>query len=200
MKTEPDTTSRMHNNTDKKRRYNISKISNKKILTGLSAFILSILIIILVIIPAVTGSLHFLTVLTGSMRPSIQPGDIIISSSIDPEDIRVNDVITFQDHDISQRQSITHRVINITREKDMIFFQTKGDANEEPDLQLVNQDQIIGKVIVTIPLLGYVVNFAQSLLGFIILIAIPAIILIVTEIRNIFKISKEKPYDEDEKS
>ena len=150
-----------------------------------------VIIIVSIVIPVANGSLHFLTVLSGSMRPSIQPGDIVVSSSIQPESIRIDDVITFRLQDQSQKRSVTHRVVGITTENGTLYFQTKGDANEERDIQPVPAENVVGKVVLTIPLLGYLVNFAQSLLGFILFIMIPATILIIGEIRNIYRISKD---------
>lgn len=168
------------------------KNPRKRMVMGIIGVIFFVFIVVSIIIPTMNGSLHILTVLSGSMQPSIQPGDVVICTSIQPESIEINDIITFAHHDTSNKQSITHRVIDIIYEDQTVSFQTKGDANEDADVQLVSEKQVIGIVVFTIPLLGYFVSFMQSQLGFILLIMIPACILIVGEMRNIYSISKKK--------
>ena len=52
---------------------------------------------------------------TGSMRPAIDPGDLVIVRSVDPADIRVGDAITFREP-VGSHQLVTHRVTAITPE------------------------------------------------------------------------------------
>lgn len=66
-------------------------------------------------------------------------------------------------------------------------FITKGDANEGPDQWIVKKENVIGKVILTIPLVGYLGYFVRTPIGFILLIVIPASLIIIMEIRNIIK-------------
>lgn len=96
------------------------------------------------------------TVLTGSMRPEINPGDVIIVKKINIEDVNSGDIITFnKDEDV-----ITHRVIEI-KDKGII---TKGDNNNVLDSGQVNSTRLIGKVIFTIPKIGYVFHPAYNIL------------------------------------
>ena len=78
---------------------------------------------------------------------------------------------------------MTHRVFNITDEG----FITKGDANEDPDQWKVKKENVIGKLILTIPYIGYLGYFVRTPIGFILLIVIPVTIIIIIEIRNIIK-------------
>ena len=146
-----------------------------------------------VVIPAIQGSTCFLIVLSGSMAPSMNPGDVIISNHIDPKEVHLNDVITFTYADYPKK-FVTHRVVNITAsEAGIIQFQTKGDANKEPDGRWVQSQEIIGKVTLVIPYLGYVSNFAKSRLGFLTIIFIPAILIISQGAWTIHKEKKKKP-------
>lgn len=153
--------------------------------------VFGLLLLFFVILPTVQGSMHFLIVLSGSMSPEMNPGDIVVSKYFDPDEIKINDVITFKFAD-NQKNCITHRVINITNEYGSIHFQTKGDANEDPDQGMVAATELIGKVVFTIPYLGYLPHFAHSPLGFIVLIVLPGILIIIVEIRNIAKNRKRK--------
>jgi signal peptidase len=162
----------------------------KLIVTG-ALIVFTLLLLFFVILPIMQGSMHFLIVLSGSMAPEVNPGDIVISTYINPEEIKINDVITFS-YPGNPENCITHRVINITTENGSIGFQTKGDANEDPDQRIAPSSELIGKVVLVIPYLGYLPHFAKSPLGFITLIFIPGVLIIVGEIWKIARIKKKK--------
>ena len=87
------------------------------------------------------------SVVSGSMEPVLYSGDLIILTS--PKDIKVTDVVIYQRPDISE--TIIHRIIE---ERDGGYI-IKGDNNPIPDPGIVRRNQIIGKVIYAVPLLGY---------------------------------------------
>jgi signal peptidase len=96
-----------------------------------SVWIVSSVISILIIWFAVGVFPIFPTViLTGSMKPAIDPGDVVILRKADPSDVKVGDVIQYWRGDVF----IIHRVINIEATGE---FQTKGDNNISPDSNLV---------------------------------------------------------------
>jgi len=141
-------------------------------------------ILILLIIPlfyfgyqVYLGELQFKTVLSGSMSPAINTGDIILISKTNPEEIKEGDIITFRE----EKTFTTHRVIEIVNNS----FKTKGDANEDPDAKIIKAEQIVGKVIFVIPFLGYLGYFVRTPLGFLIFILIPGILIIYSEIKKI---------------
>ena len=164
----------------------------KKLIATGALIVFILLLLFYVILPTMQGSMHFLIVLSGSMAPEINPGDIVVSTYINPEEIKINDVITFTSAG-NPKNCITHRVINITNEYDSIHFQTKGDANEDPDQRIAQSSELIGKVVLVIPYLGYLPHFAKSPLGFITLIIIPGVLIIIGEIWNITRIKKKEP-------
>ncbi len=150
------------------------------------------LVIILLLIPLFyfgyqiySGELQFKTVLSGSMSPTINAGDAILISGIDPEEIKEQDIITFKEGETFT----THRVIEIVNNT----FRTKGDANEDPDTKLVKTDQIVGKLVFTIPFLGYFGHFIRTIPGFLIFILIPGILIIYSEIKKIKTEIRAKP-------
>lgn len=100
-----------------------------------------------------TGLLGFYPsiISSGSMRPTMEVGDIAIVVSVDPAKIQVGDVIQFW----NAEEMILHRVIDIREEGDNRFFQTKGDDNPEPDIDPVLSSQIRGRLIATLPKLGW---------------------------------------------
>jgi len=164
----------------------------KRLIASLTLIVFILLLFLYVIFPTMQGSMHFLTVLSGSMTPGINPGDIVVSTEINPEEIKINDIITFAYLE-NPNKCITHRVVNITNENSIIEFQTQGDANEEPDQKIVQSEELIGKVEVVIPYLGYLPYYAKSPIGFITLILIPGILIIVSESWKIAKIKMGLP-------
>ena len=128
------------------------------------------------------GDTYYEPVYTGSMEPAIPVGSIVVIKPVNPETLKIGDMICFKIESESAT-TVTHRIINITSQG----FITKGDANEDPDQWVVKKENVIGKVIATIPYLGHLGYFVRTPIGFILLIIIPAILIIIIEIRNIVK-------------
>jgi signal peptidase len=128
------------------------------------------------------GDTHYEPVYTGSMEPAIPVGSIVVIKPADPDSLKVGDIICFK-VETEYPKTVTHRIIGITSQG----FITKGDANEDPDQWIVKKENVIGKVIAVIPLLGYLGYFVRTPIGFIILIIIPATLIIILEIREIIK-------------
>lgn len=110
---------------------------------------------------------------SGSMEPAIMTGDIIIVKKKDS--YYPNETITFINN---SDQIVTHRITEI---KDGLY-KTKGDANRAGDDDEISFEQVIGKVVLVIPKLGFLVSVAQSKLGLILLLIIPACILIIDQL------------------
>jgi signal peptidase len=128
------------------------------------------------------GDTRYEPVYTGSMEPAIPVGSIVVIKPANPDTLKIGDIICFK-IEAEQPTTVTHRIIGITNEG----FKTKGDANEDPDQWIVKKENVIGKVIAVIPLIGYLGYFVRTPIGFILLILIPATILIIIEIKNIIK-------------
>lgn len=92
-------------------------------------------------------------VLTESMKPSIQPGDIVLSLSPDRLPPKVGDVVTYtaRRFDGSEVASFTHRIISGDAKAG---FVVKGDNNPAPDTQKPKLDDISGVVFYTVPIIG----------------------------------------------
>ena len=115
-------------------------------------------------------------VLSGSMEPALKVGGIIVTRPERLENIQVGNIITFQ---TEPKKIVTHRVIDIVVIEGKLHFQTKGDANEEPDPNFVSsKGDKMRKVVFHLPYLGFVVVFLKSKLAFLVLLGIPALILI----------------------
>ena len=129
----------------------------------------------------ISGSTQVLTVMSESMSPAIDMGDVVIMKAVDTDTIRVGDIITYAPR--TYGIVITHRVIEIN---DAGAFVTKGDAVKTVDVTPVKPEQVIGKHALTIPLLGYLLHYARQPIGFVIMIGIPALLLVLIELKSIF--------------
>src|SRR3712207_3182851 len=74
-----------------------------------------------------------MTMLTGSMAPEIDPGDITVVTPLAVEDVAAGMVIAYH-IPIDDHRVVTHRVVAVERGPDgSVTVQTKGDANETID-------------------------------------------------------------------
>lgn len=135
--------------------------------------------------PAAVGADAGYVVLSGSMEPAISTGDVIVVDGVEPGAVETGDVITFRRQ--GERVPTTHRVIEVVGSDDGRAFVTKGDANEERDPQPVPAESVVGRVAITIPLIGYVIQFADTPLGFGLLVAVPFGLLVVTELYDLVR-------------
>ncbi|RLM76193.1 signal peptidase I [Halorubrum sp. Atlit-26R] len=135
--------------------------------------------------PEVVGADESFVVLTASMTPAIAPGDVVIVADRDPAAIAEGDVITFIRG--TSDVPVTHRVIDVVDEGGALAFETMGDANEGPDPGLVPAGSLVGVVTLTIPYIGYVIQFAGTRVGFVALVLLPFGLLAVTEVWSIVR-------------
>jgi signal peptidase len=132
-------------------------------------------------VPQVVGGQQTYIVLTGSMDPAISPGDAVVVGDVRAADVAVGDVLTFY-KTASSDVPVTHRVIEVVEaEGDAVSFVTKGDANEDPDATTVGPSRVVGRVVVVIPFIGYVIQFINTPYGFVALIAVPMAMLLLGE-------------------
>lgn len=121
-------------------------------------FVISVVVAMLaicVLIPRIGGATPY-TILTGSMRPTLPPGTLVVSKPTSVDDINIGDVITFQ-IESGKPTVATHRVIGrIADREGNPEFLTKGDANNSPDAEPVSAVQIKGKTWYEVPHLGRV--------------------------------------------
>jgi len=128
--------------------------------------------------------IRMLVVKSGSMEPTIKTGALVIDKA--ESEYQVGEIVTFKDRE-NPKETITHRIVGVETQNNITLFTTQGDANGTPDSTKVTQDRILGKVIIDIPILGYIVAFARTWPGVVVLIIIPAVIIIYDEINNIKK-------------
>ena len=107
----------------------------------------------LIVVPKATGAKP-LTVLSGSMAGTYDPGDVVIVRDTDTKHLDVGQVITFQPTSDDPRLT-THRVVEVTYGSEGTRYVTQGDANDAPDPEPVRPAQVQGEVWYSVPLVGY---------------------------------------------
>jgi len=111
----------------------------------------------------------FYTVLTGSMEPEYNIGDMIIEKPIQAKDIKVGTVVTYK---INKNKTVTHRVIEIFEEEGKTLYRLKGDNNNSPDKDPVEYSQIQGGILFKIDKIGIIIAKLSSRIGMIIVIVL----------------------------
>ncbi|MFT4299493.1 MAG: signal peptidase I [Aeromicrobium sp.] len=116
-----------------------------------------VVLVIAVLIPRVTGATPY-TVLTGSMRPGMPPGTLVVVKPVKAQELSIGDVITYQ-LESGKSPVVTHRITGMgTSLKGEPLFVTQGDANDVADAAPVMPVQIRGRAWYSVPYLGYVNN------------------------------------------
>ena len=129
-------------------------------------------------------------VLSGSMLPEIKIKDIVVTKKIAAEELEIGDIITFIAPDSRYGGiSITHRILDKYYDESLgtYTYRTKGDNNNTADSSLVPNDNVLGKVILKIPKLGYLQDLLSSKGGLIIVVLIPCLTILSYDIMKLLK-------------
>ena len=155
-----------------------------RIMYGMFALVL-ILGAGLLVAPSVPllGHVEVKIVKSGSMEPHIMTGGIVLIR--EASSYREGDVITFAS--AGSVIPTTHRIVGTEVVDGVSQFVTKGDANEERDTALVPPETIKGKVLFTVPYVGFILDFARQPLGFFLLVGIPALLIVIDEVDKIVR-------------
>jgi len=113
-------------------------------------------------------------VISGSMAPKYNVGDLIYVKKVDVNTIKVGDPITFVLNE--DLVVATHTVVRIDAENK--HFYTKGDANETEDASPVHFNNVIGVPQFKVPKLGYVSDYIQHPPGMYIVIAAGVVLIL----------------------
>lgn len=154
----------------------------------------TVLVALVVLLAALLWGIQLLgvdvfVVQSGSMEPAISTGALVYVKDVDASDLEVGNVITFH---LGGNVLGTHRIIEITEENNAPAFRTKGDANDHPDNGLVTPSEIVGKVIFSIPYLGFFVAYIQQPPGMYAAFGAVALILLLIVLPDILFDEKKK--------
>lgn len=128
----------------------------RKVVSFLSNISLILLLIYAFVASPLIFDYHPVVILSGSMEPAYMTGSIIYYKKTHQEKLRVGDAITFKN---AQETTITHRINAIYDD----MYETKGDANDSPDIEKITYQNILGKVTkVQIPYIGHYIWFINN--------------------------------------
>lgn len=137
--------------------------------------------LIIFIVPQVLGFNAYI-IDSSSMEPTLNKGDIVYTERINPENLRKDDVIVFQPNQSRINEArVIHRITEINSTPYGYEFVTKGDANVERDPGTTRDYRVIGKTIMSVPIIGYYIWFIERTPLLLFLLIIPSAILIREE-------------------
>lgn len=152
-------------------------------------FIVLIALLLIISVFPIPGNYKVMVVQSGSMAPAIKMGSVVVVKPV--EEYKIGDIITFGPYSKTKAPT-THRIYDIKVVGGNPVYITKGDANNAPDSREITKRDILGKVIFSLPYLGYLVAFTKKPAGFTLIIIVPAVIIIGEEIKKIYEEIKKR--------
>lgn len=140
------------------------------------------------------GGIRIFNVISGSMEPDYEKGDILVVKQTDPEQLKVGQVIVYCGKEGQvDGKIVTHKIVRIEKHNGEKIFYTKGISNmiEDPE---VKADQIYGVVKYKMIVLSFINKLMYNIYFFYFILIIPTGIIIFLEIKNI----REKMREEDD--
>ena len=170
-----------------------NKIKIKKYINKVIKSIISVILIFLFFVnmillyynlkneknPSLFG-IYFFNIISGSMRPTLTEKDVVIVCNVEENNLKIGDIITFT----QKEKIISHRIIKIDNKSEEKRFYTKGDNNIIEDEYPIQYNQIYGKVVFKIPLIGSVFQIIQKDNGIIKTIIMIGIVFVLYSIRD----------------
>jgi signal peptidase I len=144
-----------------------------------------------VVAPSLFGG-RSLTVMSGSMEPALGVGDVVISSRVSPAEVRVGDIVTFNDPE-GTGKLITHRVRQLRIVDGTAKVVTKGDNTNAVERWDMPATGSLGRVEYHVPLLGFLVFWLHGPFASVALILIPAVLLAGFELWRIWRPERPGP-------
>jgi signal peptidase len=179
-----------------------------KVIKTIGAAIVDILIVVLILfsvvisissitaranngVPDVFGYTPF-SVQTDSMKPTFVKGDYIFIEDCNTDELKVGDIITYFTIIDGQRVVNTHRIVEINDNNGLIQYRTQGDnkeTNPEVDKLMLSPGDVIGKYNGTrIPMLGSVIDYLSTQLGFFLVILLPVLLFTIYQIYKLITV------------
>ena len=148
---------------------------------------MSIVAAVLLVLASVAGwllwrtqSVRLLSVQSGSMAPAIEVGDAVLVRPVTEDEVRIGDIVSFYSP-VEPGIVVTHRVVSIDGAGQVT---TRGDGNAEED-PVLDPTLLVGRVEHQFANAGYVIDFMRSRAGLALLVYMPAVIVIIAEIRRL---------------
>ncbi|MBT3942349.1 MAG: signal peptidase I [Chloroflexi bacterium] len=149
----------------------------------------SVLVTASTFVPSLFG-LKTMVVTSGSMQPYLDPGDVALVRKAHADEVVLGDAISFYRPD--GHGLVTHRVIDIKVIDGVLYFQTQGDNNFAPDVNLAPANALFGIVDGRLPKIGFLLQRVTSdKLIRLLTLSIPVMVIAIQELRSLSKSAKE---------
>lgn len=146
-------------------------------LLALCVVVLTIALTALAALPAVNA--RAMAVTSGSMEPGISVGSLLVVRTVDPETVQAGDVITYSGY--TAQNLTTHRVLSRRYVAGELHFQTQGDANASPDVDLAPGAGVVGRAILDLPEAGRTLSALSHPQTRMVVLGVPAAWMIVVQ-------------------
>jgi len=111
-----------------------------------------------------------------SMAPAIPIGALVVTTPVEAAALAVGDVVSIRVG--PELVVFTHRIVRVVPRQGETWIETKGDANDTSDPALIPASSVVGRVSLTVPVLGYLVVLLSSLSGVLLLIGLVGVLLL----------------------
>lgn len=175
----------------------IKKLKDNKILKILFMLVRAVVTLFIVLIVSVIfvqrisnnkvtlGGYSVFTIITESMLPKYEVGDMLLAKKISSDKIKIGDDLVYLGKEGSFSDKIvTHQVIDVVLENGKYSYHTKGLANNIED-PVVSEEQVYGVVIYKLNILSMLSKLVNNVYGFYFLIFIPFVVMIFFEVIDI---------------
>jgi signal peptidase len=138
--------------------------------------------------------LHYepMVIVTGSMQKTIPVGSLVVDQKVNPQQLEVGDVISFQ-KPLGANGIDTHRIVAIKVDHGKRLYQTKGDSNPIADPWVISFDPgtAAHRMVFSVPYAGNALIFARSPLGRLSLVAFVCLTLLIGVFKAIAATAKD---------
>jgi signal peptidase len=110
-----------------------------------------------------------------SMAPALQVGSVIVVEPVNPRVLAVGDLVSLKSG--PGKAIFTHRVVRLVQREGGLWLETKGDANPAADPSILPASDVLGRVVVAVPYVGYLVALASRPSGIVLIMALGLLLL-----------------------
>jgi signal peptidase I len=114
---------------------------------------------VVAVAPALFGA-RSLVVAGSSMEPTVPRGAVVFVQPIMPATAHIGDIVTFAVNG-DANNLVTHRVVQVEQDDEGLALRTEGDANNTEDVWRIRANDTVGKVILWVPMAGFVMAAAS---------------------------------------
>jgi signal peptidase len=134
-----------------------------------------------------------MVIVTGSMQKTIPVGSLVVDQKVDPQQLEVGDVISFE-KPLGTKGIDTHRIVAIKNDEGKRLYQTKGDSNPIADPWVISFDPgtAAHRMAFSVPYAGNALILARSRLGRLSLVGFVCLILLLSIFKGIAATARDK--------